>query len=98
VFDENGNFIGRMNLETNVFDGDTELKEEFKLLSFSGLHLIRPEHFSDFELMKCYVFELYKEIAKSNKVKSKFIQPNYWFDLGTQEQLKEASSWLLSQK
>ena len=98
VFDENDNFIGRMNLETNVFDGDTELKDEFKLLSFSGLHLIKPEHFSDFELRKCYVFELYKEIAKSNKVKSKFIQPNYWFDLGTQEQLKEASSWLLSQK
>ena len=98
VFDENDNFIGRMNLETNVFDGDTDLKEEFKLLSFSGLHLIRPEHFSDFELRKCYVFELYKEIAKRDKVKSKFIQPNYWFDLGTQEQLKEASSWLLSQK
>jgi NDP-sugar pyrophosphorylase family protein len=98
VFDENDNFIGRMNLETNVFDGDTDLKEEFKLLSFSGLHLIKPEHFNDFELRKCYVFELYKEIAKRDKVKSKFIQPNYWFDLGTQEQLKEASSWLLSQK
>jgi NDP-sugar pyrophosphorylase family protein len=87
-----------MNLETNVFDGNTDLKEEFKLLSFSGLHLIKPEHFNDFELRKCYVFELYKEIAKRDKVKSKFIQPNYWFDLGTQEQLKEASSWLLSQK
>ncbi len=98
VFDGNDNFIGRMNLETNDFDGDTDLKEEYKLLSFSGLHLIRPEYFSDFELKKCYVFELYKEIAKNNKVKSKFIQPNYWFDLGTQEQLKEASSWLLSQK
>ena len=33
-----------------------------------------------------------------NNVKSKLIQNNYWFDLGTQEQLKEASSWLLSQK
>ncbi len=98
VFDGNDNFIGRMNLETNIFDGGTDLKEEFKLLSFSGLHLIKPEFFYNFELKKCYVFDLYKEISKHNIVKSKFIQPNYWFDLGTQEQLKEASTWLLSQK
>lgn len=98
VFDENNNFIGRMNLETNDFDGDTDFKDNFKLLSFSGLHLFKPEFFYNFELKKCYVFDLYKEISKKDKVKSKFIQPNYWFDLGTQEQLKEASSWLLSLK
>ena len=68
VFDGNDNFIGRMNLETNIFDGDTDLKEEFKLLSFSGLHLIKPEFFYNFELKKCYVFDLYKEISKKDKV------------------------------
>ena len=99
VFDTNDNYVGRMNLETNVFDGDTDLQSDFKLFSFSGLHLIRPEYFYNFEVKKCYVFDLYKEISKHhNNVKSKFIQPNYWFDLGTQEQLKEASSWLLSLK
>ena len=98
VFDENDNYVGRMNLETNDFDGDCELNDKFKLLSFSGLHLIKPEHFHDFDLKKCYVFDLYKEISKRHCVKSKFIQPNFWFDLGTQEQLKEASSWLLSLK
>ena len=98
VFDKYDNYVGRMNLETNQYDGEKELQDEFKLLSFSGLHLIKPSYFSDFELKKCYVFDLYKEISKNNKVKSKFIQPNYWFDLGTQEQLKEASTWLLSKK
>ena len=98
VFDKHDNFVGRMNLETNQYDGDIELQDDFKLFSFSGLHMIKPSHFSDFELKKCYVFDLYKEISKNHNVKSKFIQPNYWFDLGTQEQLKEASSWLLSQK
>lgn len=98
VFDKHDNFVGRMNLETNQYDGDIELQYDFKLFSFSGLHMIKPSHFSDFELKKCYVFDLYKEISKNHNVKSKFIQPNYWFDLGTQEQLKEASSWLLSQK
>ena len=99
VFDTNDNYVGRMNLETKDFDGDTDFKENFKLLSFSGLHFIKPEFFYNFEVKKCYVFDLYKEIRKhNNNVKSKFIQPHYWFDLGTQEQLKEASTWLLSQK
>lgn len=99
VFDSNDNYVGRMNLETNVFDGDIDFQEDFKLFSFSGLHFIKPEYFYNFEVKKCYVFDLYKEISKHhNNVKSKYIQPNYWFDLGTQEQLKEASSWLLSQK
>lgn len=98
VFDENDNFVGRLNLETNKYDGETPLKDSFKLLSFSGLHIIRPEHFKDFELSACYVFDLYKAIAKKENVKSKSTEANYWFDLGTQEQLKEASSWLLSKK
>ena len=98
VFDENDNYVGRMNLETNHYDGEKEFNDDFKLLSFSGLHFIKPEYFYDFELKKCYVFDLYKEISRNNNVRSKFIQPNYWFDLGTQEQLKEAATWLLSQK
>ena len=99
VFDTNDNYVVGMNLETKDFDGYTDFKENFKLLSFSGLHFINPEFFYNFEVKKCYVFDLYKEISKHhNNVKSKFIQPNYWFDLGTQEQLKEASTWLLSQK
>ena len=98
VFDENDNYVGRMNLETNQYDGEKKFNDNFKLLSFSGLHFIKPEYFYDFELKKCYVFDLYKEISRNNNVRSKFIQPNYWFDLGTQEQLKEAATWLLSQK
>lgn len=98
VFDDNDNYVGRMNLETNHYDGEKEFNDAFKLLSFSGLHFIKPEYFYDFELKKCYVFDLYKEISRNNNVRSKFIQPNYWFDLGTQEQLKEAATWLLSQK
>lgn len=98
VFDNQDNFIGRLNIETEEYDGDVAIKDNFKLLSFSGLHLIKPQHLSSFEVKKCYVFDIYREMAKYHNVKSKFIQPNYWFDLGTQEQLKEASSWLSYQK
>ncbi len=98
VFDDNNNFVGRLNLETKEYDGEIPLGDRFKLLSFSGLHIIKPEYFNKFELRASYVFELYKEIAKKAIVKSVPIESNYWFDLGTQEQLKEASSWISSQK
>lgn len=98
VFDYNNNFVGRLNLETKEYDGEIPLSDRFKLLSFSGLHIIKPEYFNKFELRASYVFELYKEIAKKAIVKSVPIESNYWFDLGTQEQLKEASSWISSQK
>lgn len=98
VFDDNNNFVGRLNLETKEYDGEIPLSDRFKLLSFSGLHIIKPEYFNKFELKASYVFELYKEIAKNETVKSVPIASKYWFDLGTQEQLKEASSWLLSKK
>lgn len=98
VFDDNNNFVGRLNLETKEYDGEIPLSYRFKLLSFSGLHIIKPEYFNKFELRASYVFELYKEIAKKAIVKSVPIESNYWFDLGTQEQLKEASSWISSQK
>lgn len=98
VFDENDNFVGRLNLETKEYDGEIPLNDSFKLLSFSGLHIIKPEYFNNFELSACYVFDLYKEIVKRKAVRSILTESNYWFDLGTQEQLKEASSWLLSKK
>ena len=98
VFDDNNNFVGRLNLETKEYDGEIPLSDRFKFLSFSGLHIIKPEYFNKFELRAYYVFELYKEIAKKAIVKSVPIESNYWFDLGTQEQLKEASSWISSQK
>lgn len=98
VFDDNDNFVGRYNIETQEYDGEIPFNNNFKLLSFSGLHIIKPEYFKNFELNACYVFDLYKVISKKESVKSKLTESKYWFDLGTQEQLKEASSWISSQK
>lgn len=96
AFDKQDNYLGTYNIQTKDFDSDRDFSEVCKLMSFSGLHMIKPEYFSDFELKKCHVWSLYKEISKNNNVKSVFIQPDYWFDLGTQEQLKQVSEWLLS--
>lgn len=98
VFDKQDNFLGRYNTETNDYDGKGALPNDCKLLSFSGIHLLKPQYFKDFEVKPCYVFGLYQKIAENHKVTSKLIHPDYWFDLGTQEQLKNAESWLSSKR
>ncbi len=98
VFDKQDNFLGRYNTETNEYDGKGALPSDCKLLSFSGIHLFRPQYFKDFKVEPCYVFKLYQQIAENHRVTSKLIHPDYWFDLGTQEQLKNAELWLLSKR
>ncbi|MCR5036947.1 MAG: NTP transferase domain-containing protein [Bacteroidales bacterium] len=98
VFDKQDNFLGRYNTETNEYDGKGALPSDCKLLSFSGIHLFRPQYFKDFKVEPCYVFKLYQQIAENHRVTSKLIHPDYWFDLGTQEQLKNAELWLSSRR
>ena len=98
VFDTQDNFLGRFNTETKDYDGDGTLPNDCKLLSFSGIHLFKPKYFKDFKVKPCYVFGLYQKIAENQKVTSKLIHPDYWFDLGTQEQLKNAELWLSSRR
>ena len=98
VFGETDNFLGRFNTETNEYDGEGAIPTNSKLLSLSGIHLFRPQYFKDFKVEPCYVFKLYKQIAENHRVTSKLIHPDYWFDLGTQEQLKNAELWLSSRR
>lgn len=104
VFDKYDNFIGRYNIETKDFDGGDALPTESKLLSFSGIHIFRPKYFKTFKLKPRYIFELYQKLEKAAKftgyahVKSKLTTSKYWFDLGTQEQLKNAEQWLSSNR
>ena len=98
VFDEQDDFLGRFNNETYDFDGNGALPNNCKLLSFSGIHIFKPQYFKNFEIKPCYIFELYRKIAVNHRVTSKLIHPDYWFDLGTQEQLKNAELWLSSRR
>ena len=53
--------------------------------------------FAEFEYKPQSVIDLYLNLAKNNRIVSKPIQPDYWFDLGKPEQLENASSYLNTQ-
>lgn len=63
-------------------------------MAFSGLHFFRSDLFAGFEETPQSVIDLYLKLAKNNRIISKPIQPDYWFDLGKPEQLQAAEAYL----
>ena len=66
----------------------------YKEMAFSGLHFFRSDLFAEFEVKPQSVIDLYLNLAKTNRIISKPIQPDYWFDLGKPEQLQAAENYL----
>ena len=67
---------------------------QYQEMAFSGLHFFRSDLFAEFEVKRSSVIDLYLNLAKTNHIISKPIQPNYWFDLGKPEQLQAAENYL----
>ena len=66
----------------------------YQEMAFSGLHFFRSDLFAKFEDKPQSVIDLYLNLAKTNRIISKTIQPDFWFDLGKPEQLKTAENYL----
>ena len=67
---------------------------DYKEMAFSGLHFFRSDLFAEFEVKRQSVIDLYLYLAKTNRIISKPIQPDYWFDLGKPEHLEAAENYL----
>ena len=63
-------------------------------MAFSGLHFFRSDLFAKFEVKRSSVIDLYLNLAKTHRIISKPIQPDFWFDLGKPEQLQAAENYL----
>ena len=66
----------------------------YQEMAFSGLHFFRSDLFADFKCKPQSVIDLYLKLAKTKRIISKPIQPDYWFDLGKPEQLQAAENYL----
>ena len=67
---------------------------DYKEMAFGGLHFFRSDLFAEFEVKRSSVIDLYLYLAKQNRIISKPIKPDYWFDLGKPEQLEAAENYL----
>ena len=104
LFDDVNMLIGWMNKAEQRFKWVDESKSAlrraqgpqlyYKEMAFSGLHFFRSNLFAEFEVKPQSVIDLYLNLAKTNRIISKPIQPDYWFDLGKPEQLQSAENYL----
>ena len=103
LFDDEDQLVGWMNKSEGSFkwvhpenDGPSTGSGtcSYQEMAFSGLHFFRSDLFAEFEIKPQSVIDLYLNLAKTNRIISKPIQPDYWFDLGKPEQLQAAENYL----
>ena len=103
LFDDENRLVGWMNKAEQKFKwvhNESALRQaqgpSLKEMAFSGLHLFRSDLFASFESKPQSVIDLYLYLAKTKRIISKPIQPDYWFDLGKPEQLRAAENYLIT--
>ena len=106
LFDDENQLVGWMNKAEQKFkwvdDSQSALRQAqgplplpfYEEMAFSGLHFFRSDLFAGFEEKPQSVIDQYLKLAKNNRIISKPIQPDYWFDLGKPEQLQAAEAYL----
>ena len=77
-------------MDPSTGSGANPLSEQ----AFSGLHFFRSELFAHYEEKPQSVIDLYLDLARTKRIISIPIQPDYWFDLGKPEQLENAARYL----
>ncbi len=82
LFDNNKQLIGWQHLEKSAFKWVHHPQTNYSELAFSGIHLFKPELFDKLPTRFGSIIDLYLRLAKTNAVKSKVINPGYWFDMG----------------
>ena len=103
LFDTENQLIGWVNKAKGQFKWVNEEKSgvstgsttlNYNEMAFNGLHFFRSDLFAEFEVKRSSVIDLYLNLAKTNHIISKPIQPDYWFDLGKPEQIEAAENYL----
>ena len=101
LFDDENMLVGWMNKAEQLYKWVDEKKMDVSTgststyeMAFSGLHFFRSDLFAEFEVKRTSVIDLYLYLAKTNRIISKTIQPDYWFDLGKPEQLLAAENYI----
>ena len=94
LFREDHQLIGWRNKADGNFKWVYDSFGQYQEMAFSGLHFFLNNLFAEFECKPQSVIDLYLKLAKNNRILSKPIQPDYWFDLGKPEQLEAAENYL----
>ena len=105
LFDDENQLVGWMNKAEGQYKWVHPEKDgpstgsgtcRYQEMAFSGLHFFRSDLFAEFECKPQSVIDLYLNLARTKRIISEPIQPDYWFDLGKPEQLHAAENYLIT--
>lgn len=91
LFSSDNQLIGWKNFQTGETKLIATLPEDYQAISFSGIHVIRPDILSGFELKKCSIIDIYLQLAQSKKIGCNIIDDGFWYDLGKKEDFEKIS-------
>ena len=94
LFRDDHQLIGWRNKADGNFKWVYDSFGSYQEMAFSGLHFFRSDLFAEFEEKPQSVIDLYLKLARQNRIVSKPIRSNFWFDLGKPEQLEAAENYL----
>ena len=94
LFRDDHQLIGWRNNADGNFKWVYDSFGSYQEMAFSGLHFFRSDLFAEFEEKPQSVIDLYLKLARQNRIVSRPICPDFWFDLGKPEQLEAAENYL----
>jgi NDP-sugar pyrophosphorylase family protein len=96
IFDKSNILHGWMNVKSGEIKLPRSAKGTFKMLAFSGIHIINPEIFSLMSQKEGFfsIIDIYLEAVKSHKIIGFQHDDGLWLDVGKRENLEEASKMI----
>lgn len=96
LFGNDNQLIGWKNKAEERYKWVKDVCNSYHEMAFSGMHVFRSDLFANFEEKPLSVIDLYLQLAQKNRIVSRPISPNFWFDLGKAEQLQSIEQQLKS--
>lgn len=94
LFDNHDLLVGWKNNNDGQFKWVNHEQQDYRESAFSGIHIFTPSLFADYPLQRYSIIDLYLQLAKTRRIRSLEINPNYWFDLGKIDDLHHIESLL----
>jgi NDP-sugar pyrophosphorylase family protein len=95
LFNNKNELAGWENIRSNELKLVKGNRIDLQALAFSGIQVVDPKIFSLLtEEGKFSIIDAYLRLSKTEKIMAYLHQYDYWFDLGTVQQLHEAEAFL----
>ena len=82
LFNDQDYLFGWRNRNDGQFKWVQGEQNDYKELAFSGMHIFNPSLFYSFDYQRYSIIDLYLQQARTHRIRSIEIHPNYWFDIG----------------